>query len=192
MSPLPLETQFLGKDRFPTVFQRNVGHFLLSRFRSLENVSYQNLREQFPYGIQGFPQDFSTKGNRRIPVVKQSSEVPSSFSYGSGLPCNFCQHCVIRICFQFRGKDSWRPQKLSPEMLEALVCGKVWLYKTKDPEPCSDGEGMTSLHLFSTTSLLLLLFRVVGYLLVFLPDQCLLFYCLQVLSKSKSVASLKT
>jgi len=37
---------------------------------------------------------------------------------------------------------------LSPEMLEALVCGKDWLYKTKDPELCSDGEGMTSLHLF--------------------------------------------
>lgn len=30
---------------------------------------------------------------------------------------------------------------LSLEMLEALVCGKVWLYKTKDPELCSDGEG---------------------------------------------------
>ena len=37
---------------------------------------------------------------------------------------------------------------LAPEMLEALVCGKDWLYKTKDPELCSDGEGMTSLHLF--------------------------------------------
>ena len=56
---------------------------------------------------------------------------------------------------------------LAPEMLEALVCGKDWLYKTKDPELCSDGEGMTSLHLFLTTSLLLLLFRVVGYLFVF-------------------------
>jgi len=30
---------------------------------------------------------------------------------------------------------------LAPEMLEALVCGKDWLYKTKDPELCSDGEG---------------------------------------------------
>ena len=37
---------------------------------------------------------------------------------------------------------------LTPEMLEALVCGKDWFYKTKDPELCSDGEGMTSLHLF--------------------------------------------
>ena len=37
---------------------------------------------------------------------------------------------------------------LAPEMLEALVCAKDWLYKTKDPEVCSDGEGMASLHLF--------------------------------------------
>ena len=37
---------------------------------------------------------------------------------------------------------------LAPEILEALVCAKDWLYKTKDPEVCSDGEGMASLHLF--------------------------------------------
>ena len=37
---------------------------------------------------------------------------------------------------------------LAPEMLEALVCAKDWLYKTKDSEFCSDGEGMASLHLF--------------------------------------------
>jgi len=55
---------------------------------------------------------------------------------------------------------------LTPEMLEALVCGKDWLYKTKDPQLFSDGEGMTSLHLFYN-SLLLLQFGVVGYLLVF-------------------------
>ena len=76
-------------------------------------------------------------------------------------------------------------------MLEALVCGKDWLYKTKDPELFSDGEGMTSLHLFYN-SLLLLLFIVVGYLLGFLPDQCLFFYYLQVLSKSESITSMKT
>ena len=37
---------------------------------------------------------------------------------------------------------------LTPEMLEALVCAKDWLYKTKDSEFCYDGEGMASLHLF--------------------------------------------
>ena len=37
---------------------------------------------------------------------------------------------------------------LTPEMLEALVCVKDWLYKTKDPKFCFDGEGMASLHLF--------------------------------------------
>ncbi|KAG2606863.1 hypothetical protein PVAP13_4NG139688 [Panicum virgatum] len=26
-------------------------------------------------------------------------------------------------------------------MLEALVCAKDWLYKTKDSKFCSDGEG---------------------------------------------------
>lgn len=30
---------------------------------------------------------------------------------------------------------------LTPEILEALVCAKDWLCKTKDPEFCSDGEG---------------------------------------------------
>ncbi|XP_039802032.1 zinc finger BED domain-containing protein RICESLEEPER 2-like [Panicum virgatum] len=30
---------------------------------------------------------------------------------------------------------------LTPEMLEALDCVKDWLYKTKDPKFCFDGEG---------------------------------------------------
>lgn len=42
---------------------------------------------------------------------------------------------------------------LTPEMLEALVCAKDWLFKAKVPEFCSDSEGMP--YLFSFAKLIL-------------------------------------
>ena len=50
---------------------------------------------------------------------------------------------------------------LIPQMLEALVCAKDWLFKAKvpnsysDSEGCSDSEGMA--YLFSFAKLILLL-----------------------------------
>ena len=44
---------------------------------------------------------------------------------------------------------------LTPEMLETLVCTKDWLFKTKNPEFCSESKGMVSLFSFAKLILLL-------------------------------------
>ena len=48
-----------------------------------------------------------------------------------------------------------RRSSLTPEMLQALVCTKDWLFKTKDPEFCSESKGMVSLFSFAKLILLL-------------------------------------
>lgn len=49
--------------------------------------------------------------------------------------------CGVRLLGDHRSS-------LTPEMLEALVCSKDWLFKTKEVELCPDSGGTTSLLSF--------------------------------------------